>query len=198
MGEFRHWRTIHRVLTHQQPIDRKFQQKSSTGKVRGDAPYASGDPSWKMNKLCAKGYEVGWENEPLPDIIPNPETHRDNPTCNRWGWDFIDSIKSAINRYKRDRLSRFGEKSLRGLPYLVPFCFFLPKFYIESVFLPHKNSRIKGGSLSFEDFLHFVVLCLLVTSHPGYNRRFFGEVNWYFWRVVNPVKCIHDWKPIRK
>ena len=57
---------------------------------------------------------------------------------------------------------------------------FIPKFYIETVLLPHENNRIKEGPLFFGDLLWFIVLCILIISNTGYNRRYvFEEVYWY-------------------
>ena len=75
----------------------------------------------------------------------------------------------------------FNKEAIIGLTYLTTFWFFLPKIYIKSVLIPHKNNIIKRGPLYSGGFLWVFVLWILSTSHPGYNRRgFFGEFKWYF------------------
>ena len=48
-----------------------------------------------INRIFAKGYEVDYYNNNVPNIIPNPATQQDNPTYNNWGWDNIDQRKSV-------------------------------------------------------------------------------------------------------
>ena len=67
----------------------------------------------------------------------------------------------------------FWKEALRGLTYITTFLFFLAQFYIERVFIPKTNNRIKGSPLSFGEFLHFIGLWILVAFHPGCNRRYF-------------------------
>ena len=66
-----------------------------------------------INELQAQGYEVDDDNKPVHDIILNPETQQGTPTYKSWVWGGIDHIKSAVHRHERDRLSGFGEESLR-------------------------------------------------------------------------------------
>ena len=46
-----------------------------------------------LNELRAQGYEVGDDNDPVPENVPNPETQKDTPTYKTWVWDGIDIRK---------------------------------------------------------------------------------------------------------
>ena len=106
-----------------------------------------------INELQAQEYSVRDDNQPVPDNISNPETQQYTQTYSPWGWYGIDSIKSAAYYYERDRMSVFGDKSLRGLAYLTHFFFFLPQIYIETVLIPQTSNKIKFPTISFEYFL---------------------------------------------
>ena len=77
------------------------------------------------------------------------------------------------------------------------FFLLLHKIYIEIKLLPQTNNRINWYEVTFRDFLWFISLWLLIMYHPWYNRRdifwefFFGSGNYL-------VKCLHEWKPIKK
>ena len=90
-----------------------------------------------------------YNNEPVPDSIPNTTTQKDISTYKCWVWDDIYWRKLSGNCHKRDMLSGFGRESLRDPIYLTKFCLFLPKLYIEGVLLPHKNNILKGVTLLF-------------------------------------------------
>ena len=61
-----------------------------------------------INELLSQGYEVDYDNEPVPGKIIKPETHWDTPTYKPWGFDDIDSRKSSVHRQKRSRMSGSG------------------------------------------------------------------------------------------
>ena len=39
-----------------------------------------------INELRSQGYEVDYDNGPVTDNIPNPETQKDTPAYKPWGW----------------------------------------------------------------------------------------------------------------
>ena len=77
---------------------------------------------------------------------------------------------------------------------------FLPKLYIKIILLPKTNNRIKGYPSSFGELFQFILLWILVTPHPCYNKRVStpGKADRYFKSSANPFKRLHDWKPIWK
>lgn len=61
-----------------------------------------------INKLTEKVCESDYENEPVPNTIPEPYTKQDNPKYKIWGWDGIEK-KAAGNCPDRDSRYIFGE-----------------------------------------------------------------------------------------
>ena len=92
----------------------------------------------------------------------------------------------------------FGEESPRWITYLMNCFLFISQIYTETILIPYTNNRIEGALLSFGEFLHFIGLWLQITSDTGYNISFYRELNLYFWRRTNMVKCLHAEKQIQR
>ena len=56
------------------------------------------EPHKNINELWAQGYEVHDDKDPVPDKMPNPETHQYIPTYSTWDWDGIYCRKAAVAR----------------------------------------------------------------------------------------------------
>ena len=64
------------------------------------------------SELREKGCGVDDDNEKFPDRIPNPYSQQDTPTYKPWGWDVIDSEKSAVHLHERASLSESLQTAL--------------------------------------------------------------------------------------
>ena len=70
-----------------------------------------------------------------------------------------------------DLVKNISESSLTSI------CWFLTKFYIDTILLPHKYNIIKVCPLYFGEWLWLILLWILITFHPGYNRMY---IFWHF------------------
>ena len=64
------------------------------------------------SELREKGCGVDDDNQTVPGRITNPYTHQDTPTYKPWGWDVIDSRKSAVHLHERYGLSESLQTTL--------------------------------------------------------------------------------------
>ena len=120
-----------------------------------------------INELQAQGYEVDYNNNHVTNNTPNTETKWVNPTYKLWGWYSTNKRKASGNHNERSRLYFFGEEYLRGLTYLTVFFLFLPKLYIETIWIPNTNNIINEAPSYFGELLalKFIVLWILINYH---------------------------------
>jgi hypothetical protein len=129
-----------------------------------------------INRVCAEGFEVGDDNEALPENIPQPdgpaiEVNQDGLYRGQsWGWDGMD--RRAILGGGYEEPSFTNGWSPHNKIYLEIFIHFLPFAWLKNVILAKTSECMEYGNsppLTLGELMQFLGMRLLMSMLQGWS-----------------------------